>query len=322
MSVIIMRASRLLSILFLLHQKRRLTASQLAKEYEVSVRTIYRDIDELSAAGIPIYGDSGPGGGFELLDNYKVKPIGFFDDEVKAYFPFFQKNIFDSLGLSQNANTAFNKIISNLPNHQKEIANKNSGKIFFDPNPWYFKIENPIHLKELAKAIFENKKIQITYSSWNKTSEKIIEPLGLVLKSNEWYLIGKNNKILLYKVANIQVLEILNTSFENIDFNIEDFWINSIKKFEQNLRPLKVKILADEIALNNIRKIGEYAEKSYSKRIYFENINTYEIDLDYENDNQIIRLLLSIEGKIIIKEPLELKKKLLTTIENIKKLNQ
>ena len=79
-----MRASRLLSILILLQLRGRLTAEYLAEEFEVSVRTIYRDIDALSAAGIPVYGDSGPGGGFRLLEGYRTKLTGLDSDETEA----------------------------------------------------------------------------------------------------------------------------------------------------------------------------------------------------------------------------------------------
>lgn len=317
-----MRASRLLSILFLLHKKKRITAAELAKEYEVSIRTIYRDIDELSAAGVPIYGDSGPGGGFELLDNYKVKPIGFFDNEVEAFFPIFLKNVFDSLGIGQSANSAYNKLFANLPDHQKTIAQNLNGKILFDPNPWYQNIETPKFLKEIAKAIFEKNEIIINYSSWKKISQKQMMPLGLVLKSADWYLIGQTDKVLIYKVENILNLEKTNQNFSKTsDFNIEEFWQKSIVRFEKQLRPLFVKIEIDENALKNIEKLGDFAQNACDKKIYNKKTKRYIIDLPYENEEQIIHQILSIAGEIKIIEPSNLKGKLIEKILKIQNLN-
>lgn len=318
-----MRASRLLSILFLFHQKRRIKASELAKKYEVSVRTIYRDIDELSAAGVPIYGDSGPGGGFELLDTYKVKPIGFFDSEVKAFFPIFLTNVFDALGIGQNANSAYNKLFANLPDHQKTIAQELNGKILFDPNPWYQNIETPKFLKDIAKVLFENSEIEIEYVSWKKTSKIQIIPIGLVLKSADWYLIGRNDKTLIFKIENILGLEITNIKHTmNNKFCIEDFWQNSIQSFEKQLRPHNVKLAIDDIALKSIEKLGSFAKKSCEEKIYDSHSNQYIINLPYENDVQIIHLLLSIEGDIRIIKPIDLKKKLNEKIHKLQKLNK
>src|SRR5512136_2819267 len=110
-----MRADRLLSLLMLLQTRGRMTAQALARELEVSERTIYRDIEALSAAGIPVYADRGPGGGCSLLDNYRTTLTGLTEDEVRALFMVSVPAPLDKLGVTQELKTARLKLSASLP---------------------------------------------------------------------------------------------------------------------------------------------------------------------------------------------------------------
>ena len=110
-----MRADRLLSILLLLQARGRITAQQLAEEHEVSVRTIYRDIDALSTAGVPVYAERGPGGGCALVEGYRTSLTGLTKDEVRALFMLGIPASLDELGLSQELRTALRKLAAALP---------------------------------------------------------------------------------------------------------------------------------------------------------------------------------------------------------------
>ncbi len=115
-----MRASRLLSILILLQLRGRLTAEYLAEEFEVSARTIYRDIDALSAAGVPVYGDSGPGGGFQLLDGYRTKLTGLGPEEAEAMLLIGLPGAAQAMGLGDAADRARNKLLVALPGTSRD----------------------------------------------------------------------------------------------------------------------------------------------------------------------------------------------------------
>ena len=122
-----MRASRLLSILMLLQLRDRLTAEVLAAEFEVSVRTIYRDIDRLAEAGVPVYADRGPGGGFRLVDGYRTRLTGLAADEVEAMFMIGLPGPAAALGMGPAASNAGRKMLASNPenfvNFQKGLAN-------------------------------------------------------------------------------------------------------------------------------------------------------------------------------------------------------
>src|SRR6185295_10620801 len=127
-----MRASRLLSILILLQVRLRLTAEALAEEFEVSVRTIYRDIDALSAAGIPVYGDRGPGGGFRLLDGYRTRLTGLAPDEAEAMMMIGLPGPAAALGLASAATRAKGKLLAALPASGGEDAGRMAQRFHLD----------------------------------------------------------------------------------------------------------------------------------------------------------------------------------------------
>src|SRR5258708_2537140 len=132
-----MRASRLLSILMLLQARGRMTAEALAAEFEVSLRTIYRDIDHLSAADVPIYGDRGPGGGFQLLDGYRTKLTGLTPAEAETLFLAGLPGPAAELGLADLLATAQLKLTAALPEGTRATARRVSARFHLDPVDWF-----------------------------------------------------------------------------------------------------------------------------------------------------------------------------------------
>src|SRR5687768_4265913 len=127
-----MRASRLLSILLLLQTRGRMSAQALADEFEVSVRTIYRDIDDLSAAGVPVYAERGRAGGFQLLDGYRTRLTGMTQQEVEALMLSGLPGPAAELGLGQAMAAAQLKLIAALPNERREEAGRIAARFHLD----------------------------------------------------------------------------------------------------------------------------------------------------------------------------------------------
>ncbi len=233
-----MRASRLLSILMLLQLRGRLTAETLAAEFEVSVRTIYRDIDQLSAAGVPVYADRGPGGGFALLDGYRTRLTGLTPPEAEALFLAGLPGPAADLGLSETMAAAQLKLLSALPAGWGADARRVAEGFHLDPVNWHRQGEPaaPV-LPQVARAIWARRRLRLTYESWEKIVDRAVDPLGLVLKAGGWYLVGRvGEDVRTYRVATIQACAELDETFERPPgFDLAAWWAGSVARFEASL---------------------------------------------------------------------------------------
>lgn len=187
----LMRAGRLLSLLLLLQNRGRLTAAQLAAELEVSERTVYRDVDSLSAAGIPIYADRGTGGGYRLVDGYRTRLTGLTGGEADSLFLSGIPDAAAELGLGAEMAAAGLKLLAALPEGLRERAERVRSRFHLDPSGWFRAAEDTPHLAALAEAVWQQHTLDITYRRFDDTVvHRTVDPLGLVLKGGTWYVIA------------------------------------------------------------------------------------------------------------------------------------
>ena len=221
-----MRASRLLSLLMLLQSRGRMTADQLAKALEVSVRTVYRDVDALSAAGVPVYAERGPAGGFDLLDGYRTRLTGMTPDEVETLFLAGAPGVAAELGLGSVLAAAQLKLLAALPRELAARATRIEERFHLDVPGWYHDGERPAHLEAVAAAVWSQRTIAVRYRSWKGERTRTLEPLGIVLKGGIWYLVaGVDGQVRTYRVARILALTTLDETFERPpDFNLTSYW--------------------------------------------------------------------------------------------------
>ena len=232
-----MRASRLLSILILLQLRGRLTAAGLAAEFEVSERTIYRDIDALSAAGVPVYGDRGPGGGFQLLDGYRTQLTGLSAEEAEAMAMIGLPGPASELGIGAATSAAHNKLIAALPGEGGALADRMATRFHLDAVDWYRGGEALPHLPAIARAVLDQRPLSMRYDSWQGVRDWTVDPLGLVLKAGTWYLVARGgDKVRIFRIANIDRLAIGMTSFDRpADFHLATWWQAEQARFEGEL---------------------------------------------------------------------------------------
>ncbi len=234
-----MRASRLLSILTTLQARGRTTAEALAEECGVSLRTIYRDIDALSSAGIPVLSDRGAEGGYRLLDGYRTQLNGLSEKEAEALFLTGLSGPAADLGLHAVLVAAEKKLMSALPAPLRAGAEKMRARFHLDAPAWFREAEKPKLLPLVASAVWEQRRIRMRYRSWRSEKPRAIDPLGLVLKGGAWYVVGQTGEDLrTYRVARILHLDVLETRFERPQgFELEAYWSASTKRLESELHP-------------------------------------------------------------------------------------
>lgn len=252
-----MRASRLLQILILLQMRGRLSADALAREFEVSVRTIYRDIDHLSAAGVPVYAERGRTGGFALHEGYRTRLTGFTAAEADAILLAGASSAASDLGLGPELATAQLKLLASLPPESGASAQRVAAQFHLDHVAWYSPAAAPNILPLLAAAVWRETRIRVRYESWKELVTRELEPLGLVLKAGLWYLVAGagRGEPRTYRVSNIKELEVLGATFKRPQhFDLARHWDAWVKDFESRqinatavvkLSPAGLKLLRD-----------------------------------------------------------------------------
>lgn len=253
-----MRASRLLAILILLQTRQRLTAEALAQEFEVSVRTIYRDIDALSMAGVPVYGDRGPGGGFALLDGYRTRLTGLADDEAAALALAGVPSAAEAAGLGASLRDAFGKVLVALPGAAAARAGQAAARFHVDPADWYRGTQDLPALPTLVRAVLDSRMVEIDYASWTQQARHRLAPLGLILKAGEWYLAGQGPRaIASYRVGAIAALVVLEEVFEPpVGFNLPLWWQAAQERLEANLFTATASIRASAVGRARLARLS------------------------------------------------------------------
>jgi len=253
-----MRADRLLSMLMLLQTRGRMTAQELAEELQVSDRTIYRDIDALSASGIPVYAERGPGGGCALLDSYRTNLTGLTPDETRALFMLSIPAPLDKLGVSQKLKTALLKLTAALPASRRGDEERTRQRIHLDSTGWFQPEETTPHLQTIYQAVWEDRKLRLTLrlkfgALFEAEIERAVAPYGLVAKANVWHLVcAVADRLRVYRVSDVLDASLSDEHFQRPDgFALVNFWKAWCEEYEENRPryPVTLRIAPDLIPM-------------------------------------------------------------------------
>ena len=300
-----MRASRLLSILMLLQLRERLTAEALAAEFEVSVRTIYRDIDKLAEAGVPVYADRGPGGGFRLIDGYRTRLTGLAADEVEALLMIELPGPAAALGMGPAASNASRKMLASLPRSSGDMAGRMGARFHLDPVDWYRDDEPLQQLPAIARAVLDQSVLAMTYDSWRGVRERVVEPFGLVLKAGAWYLVARSEGVArIYKVANILRHQVRDTHFERPpDFDLAAWWSAETARFEAGLRTGTAQLRATATGLKRLSQLGAFAQHAVQTAAPADDAGWSCLSLPIETIDHAALTLLGIGPEVVVLAP-------------------
>jgi predicted DNA-binding transcriptional regulator YafY len=273
-----MKADRLISLLLLLQSRRQCSARVLAETLEVSERTIYRDVEALAAAGVPVYAERGANGGIAIGDGYRRALMHFNEDEVRALFVSGASPLAD-LGLDHGLDRALEKLRGGLADVQRRAAEKARSRIHLDQRRWNQPEPPRELLTTLRRAVWDERRLRIRYEDRNrKPSTRVVDPLGLVSKAGVWYLIARSNEDMRsFRVERIRGADELGERFERpADFELEKYWSESTARFAAESRPNEyvVTMRADLEALERIRsywttEIVEQNERDALVRVTF-----------------------------------------------------
>lgn len=320
-----MRASRLLSILLMLQTRGRLTAESLAETFEVSVRTVYRDIEQLSAAGVPVYADRGPGGGFQLLDGFRTKLTGLTENEAETLFLSGLPGPATQLGLADQLLSAQLKLSAALPERSRTSAQKMAQRFHLDPVGWFRSSDQARLLPTLAHAVWTETVVEIGYRRSQSTVTRHIHPLGLVLKAGTWYVVAeRSGERRTYRVSNIESLTPTGDHFTRPkDFDLVRFWTESSRAFEVGLYREQAVLRASPRAMMRLERLGATVTEAVRESADAPDSDGWvRITIPIESIDQaaIDLLMLGTEAEVL--KPRELRRRIATAARGMAKLNE
>ncbi|OLT13950.1 transcriptional regulator [Pseudonocardia sp. CNS-139] len=268
-----MRASRLVTLLFTLQRRRGATAAELARELEVSERTVYRDVAALSAAGVPLWTEPGRGGGIRLVDNWRTRLDGLTAQEAAAIFAVGAPQVLAELGMSAALAGAQAKLLATLPAELRDHARTVAERFHLDAPGWFHTPQQVTHLAAVAEAVWEQRTLRVTYrrrtdtggrqpaepAGWVDQVERTIEPLGLVLKAGTWYVAARGrDTVLTYRVDRITRAEPTGDAFDRpAGFDLAEWWAGAAGRFEAKMLRTSVRLRLGPRGLRMLPRVAD-----------------------------------------------------------------
>ena len=335
-----MRADRLVSLVLLLQARGHVTAAALARELEVSVRTVYRDLAALSAAGVPVLAESGPGGGCGLLDGYRFPLRGLRPEEAEALLILGVPSALGELGLDGAAAAAHRKI--QVTAGQREPDGGSPALVHLDMPRWFRGHEQVPHLRTLAEALRRHRRLAIAYqrpdvpdaarapeaafappadapaaapapetglppAAGRSAATRTVAPLGLVNKAGTWYLVaaGSGGRVSVFRAGRIAAATILGEPFDRpADFDLAGFWDRWSAEFATSRPRLPVRLRASPQALAAFGEIfGDDARPALDAAEPPDELGWQTVTLSFEHDLAAAQRLAGFGGAVEVLSP-------------------
>lgn len=311
-----MRASRLVQLLLLLQTNGKMTAARLAGELEVSVRTIYRDIEALSGAGVPIYAEAGPGGGVRLVDGYRTRLTGLTAEEAEALALSGLPGAASDLGLGTVLAAAQLKVDAALPPELRSRAVRMRERFHLDAPGWFARAEPVPHLAGLSRAVWEERRVEIRYKKRESEVKRLLDPLGLVLKAGVWYLValsGRTRSLRTFRVSRVVSVKVLDEGcVRPDDFDLAAHWGEAAQDFlgSWSKTPVQVRMRGDLLWLVRYVQDPKSTEPALESASEPDAEGWVTLTLQFENLEMAGYELMRFGGDLEVLEPVELREHL------------
>lgn len=253
-----------MSILMLIQARSAVTARELAEELEVSLRTIHRDIDELSLSGVPVYAERGRAGGFRLHEGYRTRLTGLTPSEAEAVFLAGLKGPAADLGMREAAASAELKLLAALPANLQADAARMRERFHFDPIAWFRRAEHSDLLPDLARAVREGLKIRVRYKTWEEVVTRDLSPLGVVLKAGIWYFVARGTRhIATHRVSSVLDLTVTKERFGRpAKFDLAEYWSAWARRYEESVYKERAVLKVTPRGLALLSQLGPAVEEA------------------------------------------------------------
>ncbi|WNS44461.1 WYL domain-containing protein [Paenibacillus sp. MMS20-IR301] len=300
-----MRADRLLSILLLLQNRGKISSRELAETLEVSERTIFRDMEALGIAGIPVLAERGREGGWMLAEGYRTSLTGMTPKEISALLLPADPAILQALGIQSEFSSASRKLqaaSARLPASPLSVLNE---RIHIDGAGWHPSGETYPCLTALQEAVWEEHKVRIGYLRGEEYAERLICPLGLVVKRGVWYVAAETGEgMRTYRISRINSAEVMEETFRRpANFNLADYWEASTTAFKSSLPRYPAELLVKENAMNALQKerYVNILQQTPDARPGW-----IVVQAEFNTPESACRIILSLSPGIIVASPAEL----------------
>ena len=301
-----MRADRLVRLMMLLQGRSGWAAGSLAEHLETSERTIYRDLDALSGSGVPIRTVRGPGGGVSLVDGYRTELTGLTRAEVHAIATVGESPALADLNLRLPLRSALEKLGFGLPPAQRQVIEYARQRLHVDPAPFFAHAERTHHLETLREAVWQNRRLRVVYMDFDgKRSRRTLDPLGLVVKADRWYLVAQTSRgPSVFRAARIERAALLpETTSRPEDFDLPTFWQRWGARFAEKRASFEVRLrLGDD---------GAAALRALRPQVEHDRIAAGEVVVDFERETIAISQLCLVADGVEVLEPVGLRERLL-----------
>lgn len=305
------RAARLLELLLLLQRRRAVTANALAAALEVSVRTVYRDVAALAAAGVPVYTEPGRGGGVRLLDTFDGGWTGALGSEdARALVLAGVPAVAASVGLDPDSAQA--KLVNALAGSASRAVSDVRNRLLVETDPWWGQQPGEPCLPQIARAVWESREVRIEYERSRERTPRVVRPLGLVLKGNVWYAIADDRRGArrMYRVSRIRLAEMLPHHFDRPDdFDLAATWAERKAEFAAAIPKYPAEV---RVSPRGRRLLGLLQEGTptlpLADDLPIDDDGWTRLRLMFERPESAARLLLQLGGDIEVVAPAELRR--------------
>ncbi|CAL9288214.1 helix-turn-helix transcriptional regulator [Streptomyces sp. SudanB25_2051] len=256
-----MRAARLIKMVLLLQSRPSMTAAELARELEVSERTVTRDALALSEAGVPVYADRGRGGGYRLVGGYRTRLTGLARSEAEALFLSGVPGALREMGLDDAASAARLKVSAALLPSLRDASDSAAQRFHLDAPGWYQEPQTPELLPVIAEAVWGDRLVDAVYRRGEGEVERELAPYGLVLKAGVWYLCARaGDAVRVYRVDRFARVAVREEGFERDEaFDLPGFWEERAAQFARSLLRTAVVVRLTEAGARGLPYVTDRA---------------------------------------------------------------